>query len=57
MLASKFGFFGCSLGKPYRRLPLDSRCATTRAELSGVTHGGTKIRLDSRIELTTSHRA
>ncbi|KAJ0920120.1 hypothetical protein HanRHA438_Chr05g0237561 [Helianthus annuus] len=35
-------WFGCSPGKPYPQRPLDSRCATTRAELSGVTHGGTK---------------
>ncbi|KAJ0623619.1 hypothetical protein HanIR_Chr01g0034201 [Helianthus annuus] len=53
MLASKFGFFGRSSGKPYRRLPLDSR-ATTRAELSGVTYSGTKTQLGSEIELTTS---
>ncbi|MFS7932544.1 hypothetical protein Hanom_Chr04g00369081 [Helianthus anomalus] len=56
MLASKFGFFGHSPGKLYRRLPLDSRCATTRAELSYVTHGKTKTRLDLGIELTTSHK-
>ncbi|MFS7940543.1 hypothetical protein Hanom_Chr05g00465721 [Helianthus anomalus] len=56
MVASKFGFSGRSPEKPYRRLPLDSCCATTRAELSGVTHDGTKTRLGSRIELTTSHK-
>ncbi|MFS8013569.1 hypothetical protein Hanom_Chr14g01334481 [Helianthus anomalus] len=55
MPASKFGFFGRSPGKPYHQLPLDSR-ATTRAELSGVTHSGTKTRLGLRIELTTYTR-
>ncbi|MFS8010981.1 hypothetical protein Hanom_Chr14g01303441 [Helianthus anomalus] len=56
MLASKFDFFEHSLGKPYRQLPFDSRCVITRAELSGVTHGGTKTRLGSGIELTKSHK-
>ena len=50
-------WLGRSTGKPYRRMPLDSRCATTRAELSGVTHGGTKTRVGLGIELTTSHKA
>ncbi|KAF5758169.1 hypothetical protein HanXRQr2_Chr16g0726231 [Helianthus annuus] len=57
MLASKFGFFGRFPEKLCRRLPLDSRCAITRAELSIVTHGGRKPRLGSGIELSTSHKA
>ncbi|MFS7892515.1 hypothetical protein Hanom_Chr00s000644g01653321 [Helianthus anomalus] len=57
MLASKFGFFGRSTEKLPCRLPLDSRCATTKAELYGVTHGWTKTRLSSRIKVTTSHKA
>ncbi|MFS7992269.1 hypothetical protein Hanom_Chr12g01080361 [Helianthus anomalus] len=50
----KVWLFGRFPGKPYRRLLLDSRCATTRA---GVTHGGTKTQLGLGIELTTSHKA
>ncbi|MFS7934207.1 hypothetical protein Hanom_Chr05g00388871 [Helianthus anomalus] len=57
MLFSEFGFFRCSTWKLYRRLSLDSHCGTTRAELFGVTHGGTKTRVGSGIELTTSHKA
>ncbi|MFS7995918.1 hypothetical protein Hanom_Chr12g01123751 [Helianthus anomalus] len=38
----KVWFFGRSPGKPYRWLPLDNRCATKRAELSVIAHGGTK---------------
>ncbi|MFS7980608.1 hypothetical protein Hanom_Chr10g00941381 [Helianthus anomalus] len=41
-LASKFGFFGRSSGKLYRRLSLESRRTTKRAKLSGVTHVGAK---------------
>ncbi|MFS8029213.1 hypothetical protein Hanom_Chr16g01519741 [Helianthus anomalus] len=43
----KVWLFWRSPGKPYRWLPLDNRCANTRAELSGVTHGWTKTRLSS----------
>ncbi|MFS8019224.1 hypothetical protein Hanom_Chr15g01401311 [Helianthus anomalus] len=57
MLTLKFGFFWLFPGKQYRRLSLDSRCATKRAELSGVTHGGTKTRLGLGFELTTLHKA
>ncbi|MFS7951327.1 hypothetical protein Hanom_Chr07g00593781 [Helianthus anomalus] len=57
MLSSKFCFFRRSPGKPYGRLPHDSRCATTRAEFFDLTHGGTKTRLGSGIELTTSRKA
>lgn len=38
----------------YSRLPLDGRCATTRAELSNITHGGTKTQAGSGFVLTTS---
>ncbi|KAK1431245.1 hypothetical protein QVD17_14564 [Tagetes erecta] len=34
--------------KPYHQLPLNSHCVTTRAELSNVTHGGTKTWLGFR---------